>query len=134
VTLLETKNADMRRLPRTPAIDAILAGFPRVHLFVFANPATGQPDRASGVRHIYRRALARAGITGGQTSPHVRRHTLSRIIGAGHSDHTVRAVSGRKSTRMLERHVHPAQELTVAALERGSFVVTNARRTGAIAS
>ena len=125
LTFLETKNGEMRRVPRTPAIDAILERLPRVHPYVFVNPATGKPYTASGVRYIYRRALVRAGITGEQTSPHVMRHTaLSRMIGAGHSDHTVKAISGHKSTPMLERYVHPTQELKVAALESGTFVVT----------
>jgi len=125
VTFLETKNGEMRRVPRTPAIDAILERLPRVHPYVFANPATGEPYTASGVRHIYRRALARAGITGAQTSPHVMWHTaISRMIGAGHSDHTVMGISGHKSTRMLARYTHPTDTLKVAALESGAFVVT----------
>ena len=43
------------------------------------------------------------------------------MIAAGHSDHTVMAISGHSTTRMLERYVHPVQELKVSALETASF-------------
>ena len=46
----------------------------------------------------------------------------------GHSDHTVKALSGHSTTRMLERYTHPTAALQVDAIETGAFVVTKARR------
>jgi integrase len=46
------------------------------------------------------------------------RHTaLSRMIAAGIDDHTVMAISGHSSTRMLERYTHPTIARKVDALE-----------------
>jgi integrase len=62
--------------------------------------------------------LARGGPV---VSPHTLRHTaLSRMIAHGASDHTVMAISGHSSTRMLERYTHPTEALKVDALESGT--------------
>ncbi|HEY3382111.1 MAG TPA: hypothetical protein VGK32_10110 [Vicinamibacterales bacterium] len=42
---------------------------------------------------------------------------ISRMIAEGHNDHTVMALSGHSSTRMLERYTHPTQEHKIGALE-----------------
>jgi hypothetical protein len=49
------------------------------------------------------------------------------MIADGHNDHTVMAISGHSSTRMLERYTHPTQEHKVGALESIGrvFVDTN---------
>jgi hypothetical protein len=44
---------------------------------------------------------------------------LKGLIAAGHSDDTVMAIGGHSSTRLLERHTHPTDTLTLAALETG---------------
>ena len=123
LTFLETKNGQSRRIPCSPAVTAILGRLPRQHPFVFANPATKRPYTANGVQHIVRRALLRAGITTGDVTFHTLRHTaLSRMIAAGHSDHTVMAISGHSSVRMLERYTHPTQDLKMSALESGAWL------------
>ena len=59
VVFLETKNGRMRRLPRTPQIDAILDSLPRQHTHVFTNPRTRKPYTVNGVAHVVRRAYQR---------------------------------------------------------------------------
>lgn len=39
------------------------------------------------------------------------------MIAEFHNDHTVMAISGHSSTRMLERYTHPTQEHKIKALE-----------------
>jgi integrase len=74
----------------------------------------------------FERALARAGIRTGDVSFHTLRHTaLSRMIAAGHSDHTVMAISGHSTTRMLERYTHPTEALKVSALASADYLDTN---------
>ena len=122
IVFLETKNGRQRRLPLTAAILRVLSTLPRIHPWVFASPLTGKPYTA--VAKNLERALARADIVTGDVTFHTLRHTaLSRMIAAGHSDHTVMAISGHSSTRMLERYVHPTQELKVSALETGASLV-----------
>ena len=41
------------------------------------------------------------------------------MIAHGSSDHTVKAISGHSSTRMLERYTHPTEALKVQALDSG---------------
>ena len=126
MTFLETKNGKTRRIPISPAIEAVLARLPHVRTHLFTNPASGKPYTVNGVGHIFNRALARAGICTGDVSFHTLRHTaLTRMIGAGHSDHTVMAISGHSSTRMLERYTHPSETLKLSALETGAHLVTN---------
>ena len=61
-----------------------------------------------------------AAIRSGDVTFHTLRHTvLGRMIAAGHSAHTVMAISGHSTTRMLERYTHPTQTLKVDALETG---------------
>jgi len=67
--------------------------------------------------HVFRRALQRAGITTGDVSLHTLRHTaISRMIAMGFDDHTVMAISGHQSVRMLERYTHPTNERKLDAL------------------
>jgi len=64
-----------------------------------------------------RQVFERAGIASGDLTLHTLRHTaLSRMIATGFDDHTVMAISGHSSTRMLERYTHPTDERKVAAL------------------
>jgi type I restriction enzyme, R subunit len=99
-----------------------LTGFdvPSCSTIYLDNPVTEGPYVS--VRKSFERALARANIRTGDVTFHTLRHTaLSRMIAAGHSDHTVMAISGHSTTRMLERYVHPVQALKVNALETASF-------------
>jgi len=125
IVFLETKNGRPRRIPLSPAIRALLAPLPRVRPWVFTNNRTGKPYTTVGKN--FERALERAGIRTGDVTFHTLRHTaLSRMIADGHSDHTVKAISGHSTTRMLERYTHPTEALKVDALETGAYLVTPA--------
>jgi integrase len=117
--LLETKNGKSRRLPRSPGIDAVLKACVRgSSAWLFTNPRTHEPYTVNGVAHVFKRTVVRAGILTGDVSLHTLRHTaLSRMIAAGIDDHTVMALSGHSSTRMLERYTHPTVARKVDALE-----------------
>ncbi len=118
VTFLETKSGRMRRIPISPAIEAVLAGQPRAHPSVFTNSRTEQPFTVNGTAHVFRRAVKRAGITTGDVTLHTLRHTaLSRMIANGVDDYTVMEISGHSSTRMLARYTHPTEERKVGALD-----------------
>ena len=115
---LHTKNGRARRIPVSTAIAAVLAKCSKKHPWVFTNLQTKKPYTVNGVGHTFRRALKRAGILTGDVSPHTLRHTaLSRMIAVGIDDHTVMALSGHSSTRMLERYTHPTNARKVDALE-----------------
>jgi integrase len=116
VTFLETKNGKVRRIPISPAIEAVLAAQARVHPWVFTNSRTGKPFKS--VRQVFERAVLRAGIATGDVTLHTLRHTaLSRMIAAGYDDYTVMEISGHSSTRMLERYTHPTEARKVGALD-----------------
>jgi hypothetical protein len=67
--------------------------------------------------HVFRRAVARAGILTGDVTQHTLRHTaLSRMVAARHDDYTVMALSGHSSTRMLARYTHPTDDRKLHAL------------------
>jgi integrase len=118
VTFLETKSGRMRRIPISPAIEAVLAGQPRVHPSVFTNSRTKQPFTVNGTAHVFRRAIERAGVTSGDVTLHTLRHTaLSRMIANGVDDYTVMEISGHSSTRMLARYTHPTEERKIGALD-----------------
>jgi integrase len=115
LTFLETKNGKARRIPLSPAIDALLASLARQHAYVFTNVRTG--DRYQSVRKVFERACERAGIRTGDVTLHTLRHTaLSRMIAEGHDDYTVMAVSGHSSTRMLARYTHPSEARKLDAI------------------
>ena len=58
----------MRRIPISPAIEAVLGAQPRIHAWVFTNSRTERPFTVNGAAHVFRRAAERAGIrTGGVT-------------------------------------------------------------------
>jgi len=99
---LETKSGRARRLPVTATMRALFGQLSRVHRWVFTNEKTEGPYQSVG--NSVERAVTRAGILTGDVTFHTLRHTaLSRMIAAGHSDHTVMAISGHSTTRMLER-------------------------------
>jgi integrase len=124
IVFWRTKNGKSRRLPLSPATRNVLSQVPRVTDYVFTSTRTRDRYTVNGYRHTFRRALDRAGITTGDVSPHTLRHTaLSRMIARGASDHTVMAISGHSSTRMLERYTHPTEDLKVDALESGAGLV-----------
>ena len=104
---------------------------PKSGAYVFMNARTEDAYTPNGVRHVFNRAVRRAKLDRPEEiTPHTLRHTaLSQMIGAGHSDHSVMALSGHSSTRMLERYVHPSQALKIAALETGAYVVTTWSQT-----
>jgi len=117
VTFLETKNGRMRRVPISPAIEAILDAQPKVHPWVFTNNRTEESYTVNGAGHTFKRAVVRAGITSGDVTLHTLRHTaLSRMIASGFDDYTVMAISGHSSTRMLSRYTHPTEERKIGAL------------------
>jgi integrase len=119
---LDTKNGRSRRLPRSPAIDAVLKRCSQSRSgWVFTNARTHQAYTVNGVAHVFKRALTRAGILSSDVSLHTLRHTaLSRMIAAGIDTFTVMAISGHSSTRMLERYTHPTDARKTDALE--SFI------------
>ena len=117
LTFWETKNGQARRIPMSPAIEAVLASQPRVHPWVFTNRKTSKPYTTNGVAHVFGRAVERAGIRGADVTLHTLRHTaLSRMIAQGYDDYTVMAISGHSSTRMLARYTHPTEERKIGAL------------------
>jgi hypothetical protein len=84
---------------------------------VFTNVRPRQPFTVNGMAHVFRRAVVRAGITSGDVTPHVLRHTaLSRMIEQGIDDHTVMEICGHSSTRMLQRYTHPTTQRKLDAL------------------
>ena len=123
---LHTKNGKERRIPLSPSVKAVLHALPKSGAYVFMNARTEEAYTPNGVRHVFNRAVRRAKLDRPEEiTPHTLRHTaLSQMIGAGHSDHSVKAISGHSTTRMLERYVHPNQALKIAALETGAYVVT----------
>jgi len=116
-----TKNGKTRRIPLTSSILAVLRTLPRVptHAFVVTNVATEQAYTVDGFRCMFDRAVRRARIVpDDDVTLHTLRHTaISRMIAEGHNDHTVMALSGHSSTRMLERYTHPTEEHKIGALE-----------------
>ena len=118
VTFWQTKNGRMRRIENTPSIRAVLAELPHVGAWVFTNAQTQTRYTVNGTRHVFDRAVARAGLENDVTL-HTLRHTaLSRMIAAGFDDYTVMEISGHSSTRMLARYTHPT-----AARKHGARVV-----------
>jgi integrase len=121
------KNGHERRIPISPSIRAVLDRLPKAGPYVFTNVRTEERYTPNGVRHVFRRAVVRAKLANpAQITPHTLRHTaLSRMIAERHSDHTVMAISGHRSTRMLQRYIHPTDTLKLDALETGAYLVTN---------
>ena len=120
LTFLETKNGKPRRIPLSPAANAVLGTLARQHAYVFTNAVTLDRYTVNGAAHVFKRAVVRAGITSGDVTLHTLRHTaLSRMVAAGIDDYTVMAVSGHSSTRMLERYTHPTEARKMDAL--GTF-------------
>lgn len=116
VTFVETKNGKSRRIPLSPAIDAVLTAQARVHAWVFTNARTEEPFKS--VRQVFDRAVTRAGIDNSDVTLHTLRHTaLSRMIATGFDDYTVMEISGHSSTRMLARYTHPTEERKSGALD-----------------
>ena len=116
-----TKNGKTRRIPLTASILEVLRTVPRVpsHKYVITNVETEEAYTVDGVRCMFDRAVQRAGIVPDEdVTLHTLRHTaISRMIAEGHNDHTVMAISGHSSTRMLERYTHPTEEQKIDALE-----------------
>ncbi len=120
LTFLETKNGRVAADPRLPGHRgrARRSARRRARRGVFTNARTHEAYTVNGVAHIFRRALERAGIATGDVSLHTLRHTaLSRMIATGIDDFTVMAISGHRSTRMLERYTHPTTARKLEALD-----------------
>ena len=84
---------------------------------MFTNAQTQTRYTVNGTRHVFDRAVARAGL-GKDVTLHTLRHTaLSRMIAAGFDDYTVMEISGHSSTRMLARYTHPTAARKHGALE-----------------
>ena len=119
---LRTKSGKAKQIPISPLIEAVLASQPRMHPWVLTNSRTGKPYTT--ISKSLTRALARAGITPGDVTPHTLGHTaLSRMIEQSYDDYTVMAISGHSSTRMLARYTHPTEQRTRAALETFTPIV-----------
>ena len=105
--LADTLAAVVNLDPKWDAVDAD----------VFANSLTGQPLSTNGAAQVFSRAVVRAGITSSDvTLQTLRRTALSRMIAGGYDDYTAMSISGRSSTRMLERYTHPTEERKIGAL------------------
>jgi integrase len=121
LTFLQTKNGRARRIPLSHAAHVVLAALPRVEgrRYVFTNAQTADRYTVNGTRHVFRRALVRAGISNPkEITQHTLRHTaLSRMIADNIDDYTVMAISGHSSTRMLARYTHPTEERKLDALD-----------------
>jgi integrase len=104
LTFWQTKNGKVRRMEITPSIQAVLDGLPKHSCWVFTNRRTQRRYTVNGARHVFDRAVERAGFSADVTL-HTLRHTaLSRMIAAGFDDYTVMEISGHSSTRMLAVH------------------------------
>jgi len=103
-------------------MSAVLETLPRQHAYVFTNSQTLDRYTTNGMRHVFGRAVERAGIRTGDVTLHTLRHTaLSRMIDKGYDDYTVMAISGHSSTRMLARYTHPTDERKTDALRSFSL-------------
>jgi integrase len=125
LTLLETKNGKPRRIPLSPALNAVLEALPRVpgRPYVFTNPRTADRYTVNGALHVFKRAVERAGIRTGDVTLHTLRHTaISRMIDQGYDDYTVMEISGHSSTRMLGRYTHPRDARKLEALNSFGLV------------
>ncbi len=131
LTFLETKNGRARRITISPLIETVLAALPRTSEWVFTNNRTGRPFTVNGCRHVFDRAVVRAGTSRpDEVTLHTLRHTaLSRMIAAGYDDYTVMEISGHSSTRMLARYTHPREERKAGALDSFGPVVTTWAQT-----
>ena len=78
----------------TGAMLGELPPLPRQHAHVWTNTRTGTRYTVNGVRHIYRRALERAGITTGDMVQHTLRHTALTRMSQSVDHHTLMAISG----------------------------------------
>jgi integrase len=117
VTFWQTKNGKMRQVEITPSIARVLDRLPKAGPWVFTNARTPTRYTVNGARHVFDRAVARAGL-GPDVTPHTLRHTaLSRMTAAGFDDDTVMEISGHSSTRMLARYTHPTAARKQGALE-----------------
>ena len=117
LTFWKTKNGRVRQVDITPSIAALLEQLPKARTHLFMNRRTQQRLTENGVRHVFNRAVERAGLSTDVT-PHTLRHTaLSRMIAAGFDDYTVMSISGHSSTRMLARYTHPTAARRAGALE-----------------
>ena len=122
LSFLRTKSGKAKQILISPLIEAVLASQSQMHPWVFTNSRTGKPYAT--ISKNLGRALARAGITTGDVTPHTLRHTaLSRMIEQGYDDYTVMAISGHSSTRMLARYTHPTEQRKLAALETFASIV-----------
>jgi integrase len=122
MTFLQTKNGRKRTIPLTSQMKVVLDTLPRASGWVFFNPRSQRPFTVNGMRHVVRRAYARAGITSGDVNVHTLRHTaLSRMIATGSDVVTVMEIAGHSTIRMLERYAHSAAPQKTAALESASL-------------
>ena len=119
VTFWETKNGKPRRIPISPAIQAVLDTLPTIHRWVFTNAVTADRYTVNGAAHVFNRAVGRAGLpNAAEITLHTLRHTaISRMIASGYDDYTVMEISGHSSTRMLARYTHPTEDRKMGALD-----------------
>ena len=124
LTFLETKNGKMRRILISPSIQTVLESLPKQSSWLFTNARTQDRFTVGGVRHVFDRAVVRAGITpASDVTLDTLRHTaLTRMIESGHDEFTVMGISGHSDTRMLGRYPHPTDLRKLSALESFAMV------------
>ena len=122
---IETKNGQVRRVQVTARMRELLDSLPKTGVYVFTNARTG--TRYNDMRQTFGRAVKCAGITTGDVSIHVLRHTaITRMIEAGIDDYTVMETVGHLTRKMLQRYTHPAAARKQSALETFDRVLIDA--------
>ena len=122
---IETKNGEVRRVQVTASMRELLDSLPKTGVYVFTNARTG--TRYNDMRQTFGRAVERAGITTGDVTIHVLRHTaITRMIQAGIDDYTVMETVGHLTRKMLQRYTHPASARKQSALETFDRVLLDA--------
>ena len=99
VTLDETKNGTRRIVPLSSAAAAVLEALPRR---VDGKVWNYTQD---GLKAMYRKAVARSGITG-LTFHDLRHEATSRLFEKGLNPMQVAAITGHKTLQMLKRYTH----------------------------
>jgi integrase len=124
---INTKNRRVRRVQVTKRMRELLDTLPKTGLYVFTSLRTGEPYKS--MRQTFERAVERAGITTGDVTMHVLRHTaITRMIEAGIDDYTVMETVGHLTRAMLQRYTHPASARKQSALETYDRVLLDAAR------
>ena len=124
LTFMETKNGKAAaHSPLAPPSRPSWRGWRGQNPYVFTNSVTEDRYTVNGARHVFGRAVVRAGIRPGRDPAHAAPHGAQPDDRHGIDDYTVMELSGHSSTRMLARYTHPTEARKVEALN-GFDVVT----------